>query len=58
MNDMRSGREAVGNLPRAKVAGAGWRSLVVWVVPFVAAIVAKVQFLAQYWCCMSQFVMM
>ena len=40
MNDMRSGREAVGNLPRAKVAGAGWRSLVVWVVPFVAAIVA------------------
>jgi len=40
MSDARSDRKATGQLPSAKIRAAGWRSLVVWAVPFVAAIVA------------------
>ena len=39
MSDARTDRKA-GDLPKAKATTGGWRSLVVWVVPVVAALVA------------------
>ena len=39
MSEIRSDRKAA-DLPKAKIGAAGWRSLVVWVVPVVAAVVA------------------
>ena len=39
MSETRSDRKA-GELPKAIIGAAGWRSLVVWVVPVVAAVVA------------------
>ncbi len=40
MNKSRTGSEAAGELPKAKIKKTRWNFSVVWVVPVIAAIVA------------------